>query len=345
MDRLDRSVTQEARPGRRGPRRAAGARSRPAPAGRRGHPGAGDGPAAARPRAAEPSRRPGDRDGLAAAAAGGTASGEPGPESRRFYQDALRRLDAAGVPVLVGGAYAFERYTGIARHTKDLDVFVRPADRDRALAVLEAAGYRTERTHPHWLAKAYTTDDFIDLIWSSGNGVADVDDAWFAHGVDDVVLGTPARLCPAEEMIWSKAFIMERERYDGGDVAHLIRARGRELAWRRLLRRFGRHWRVLLSHLVLFGFIYPAERTTVPAWVMALLVRRLLRDAADGPARQAVCFGTLLSRQQYLVDVERWGYRDARRPPSGRMTAEHIAQWTAAIHAGPGPTGLGPAGP
>ncbi len=58
-------------------------------------------------------------------------------------------------------------------------------------------------------------------------------------------------------MIWSKAFIMERERYDGADIAHLILACGRDLDWRRLLGRFGRRWRVLLSHLVLFGFVYP----------------------------------------------------------------------------------------
>ena len=34
----------------------------------------------------------------------------------------------------------------------------------------------------------------------------------------------PGPLIPAEEMIWSKAFIMERERYDGADVAHILRA-------------------------------------------------------------------------------------------------------------------------
>ena len=31
------------------------------------------------------------------------------------------------MPFLVGGAYAFARYTGIERHTKDFDVFVRAA--------------------------------------------------------------------------------------------------------------------------------------------------------------------------------------------------------------------------
>jgi hypothetical protein len=62
-----------------------------------------------------------------------------------------------------------------------------------------------------------------------------------------IVMGQPVRLCPAEETIWSKAFVMERERYDGADIAHLLRARAEMLDWRRLTRRFGRHWRVLFG--------------------------------------------------------------------------------------------------
>jgi hypothetical protein len=196
------------------------------------------------------------------------------PETRAFYCRALTRLNRSGVPYLVGGAYAFERYTGIARHTKDLDVFVRESDVERALAALAAEGCRGEITFPHWLAKAYCGEHFVDIIFSSGNGVAPVDDDWFRHAVAESVLGIPAQLVPAEEMIWQKALIMERERFDGADVAHLLRARGQHLDWDRLLRRFGEHWPVLLSHLVLFGFIYPAERDRIPADVMQELLRR-----------------------------------------------------------------------
>ena len=85
-------------------------------------------------------------------------------------------------------------------------------------------GFEVELVFPHWLGKARAGDDVIDVIFSSGNGVATVDDLWLAHGVEADVLGVPTRLCPPEEMIWSKAFIMERERYDGADVAHLLRA-------------------------------------------------------------------------------------------------------------------------
>jgi hypothetical protein len=132
-------------------------------------------------------------------------------------------------------------------------------------------------------------------------------------------------------MIWSKSLIMERERYDGADVAHLLRHCSGMLHWDRLLRRFGDHWRVLLSHLVLFGFIYPGERALVPAAVMKELVGRLLADL-DVPTRDSkVCQGTLLSRSQYLVDIDEWGYEDARIAPRGAMTEEQIAEWTAAI--------------
>ena len=38
---------------------------------------------------------------------------------------AIDLLDAAGIPFLVGGAYAYCQYTGIYRDTKDLDLFPR----------------------------------------------------------------------------------------------------------------------------------------------------------------------------------------------------------------------------
>ena len=34
-------------------------------------------------------------------------------------------------------------------------------------------------------------------------------------------LGAEVLLCPVEEILWSKGYIQERERYDGADIAHL----------------------------------------------------------------------------------------------------------------------------
>ena len=200
------------------------------------------------------------------------------PEKAEIYRTALDMLNRSGVPYMVGGTYAFQYYAGIARTTKDFDIFVRPCDVQRVLDVLERAGFKTEITFTHWLAKAHHADKFIDVIFSSGNAVAEVDDDWFAHAVDEEVLGAPVKLCPAEEMIWSKAFIMERERHDGADVAHVLRHCSGLLNWERLVRRFGPNWRVLLTHLILFGFIYPGERALIPSAVIKDLINRLRCD-------------------------------------------------------------------
>jgi len=124
--------------------------------------------------------------------------------------------------------------------------------------------------------------------------------------------------------------VMERERYDGADVAHIILAYGDRMDWRRLMDRFGRYWRVLLSHLVLYGFIYPSARTRVPAWVLHELMERLAAEVDSPDADDPVCYGTLLSWSQYLGDVLGGSFRDARIRPYGNLTAEEVARWTSA---------------
>jgi len=259
----------------------------------------------------------------------------PAPRRRRPRRRAHRRVLAylaeQAVPFLVGGGYALRHYTGDVRGTRDLDLFVRRSDARRLLDALAALGLETDLTFPHWLGKARLGNDCIDVIYSSGNGVAAVDDDWFRHAVPATVLGVRVELSPPEEMIWSKAFVMERERFDGADIAHLLLACHKRLDWRRLLGRFGPHWRVLLAHLVLFGFIYPPEREAIPPGVMRLLARRLAREGCVPAPAERICLGTLLSRAQYLTDISRRGYADGRLGPGAGMTPEDVAHWTAAI--------------
>ena len=259
---------------------------------------------------------------------------EVAPHTAAFYRRALQLLVDAGVPFLVGGAFAHACFTGIRRETKDLDLFIRRDDYARVAALMQAQGWRTEMSYPHWLAKVYAGADFIDLIFNSGNGVTPVDERWFHDNAQADVLGVPVRVANMEDGLLSKAFIMERERYDGADIAHLLQSNAERLDWPGLLQRFGPHWRVLLAHLVLFGFIYPGERHRVPGWVMEKLVSRLAAETRRPPsADPQVCAGTLLSREQYLHDVERLGYLDGRLTAASTMTPEDVAEWTAAIPA------------
>jgi hypothetical protein len=220
-------------------------------------------------------------------------------ETLAFYSRTLRLLNEEGIPYLVGGAYAFFFYTGIERHTKDLDIFIRKEHVGQALETMKKAGYQTEITFPHWLGKAFYCGDFIDFIYSSGNGLSPVDDGWFESSVAGEVLGVEVRLSPLEEMIWTKSMIMERERFDGADVAHILRNCADRIDWRRLINRFGSEWQVLLAHLILFEFIYPSERAKIPAEVMRELLAR--HESERSSVSEKVCRGTLLSRAQYII--------------------------------------------
>ena len=143
--------------------------------------------------------------------------------------------------------------------------------------------------------------------------MAVVDDLWFEHAQLAEVMGVPVLLAPPEEIIWSKAYVCERERYDGNDISHLLRACGERMNWQRLLARFAGHWEVLLSHLLMYRFAFPCDRSQVPDWVMRELLRRTL--GGDGGGRlgaAASAAGPLVSKVQYQHVLEHLGYEDGR---------------------------------
>ena len=272
---------------------------------------------------------------VAAPALAPSLEDEVDPRVADFYRRTLRALASAGIPFLVGGTFAQACYTGIRRPTKDLDLFIRREDYERiAQLLLQKYGWRAEMRHPHWLAKVHDGREFIDLIFNSGNGLFPVDERWFRGNCSAEVLGVPVLVANAEDCVLSKAFIMERERFDGGDIAHLMLACAERLDWAGLLERFGVHWRVLMAHVTLFGYIYPGERHRIPAWLVARLIGRLADEMREAPhPEDHVCAGTLLSREQYLPDVRQMGYVDMRLTPASGMTQEDVAAWTEDIQA------------
>jgi hypothetical protein len=61
---------------------------------------------------------------------------------------------------------------------------------------------------------------------------------------------------------------------------------------------------------------------------------RLAEETRQPPREDArVCAGTLLSREQYLHDVEQLGYLDGRLTSASTMTPADVALWTDAIPA------------
>jgi hypothetical protein len=137
------------------------------------------------------------------------------------------------------------------------------------------------------------------------------------------------KLSPAEEMIWSKAFVMERERFDGADVLYLFLARGEDLDWHRLREHFREYPLVLFCHLILFLFCFPSEAGRLPNWLWDDLQRELESERSAAGSADRVCRGTVLSREQYLEALAR-GFRDVRTLPGGPMRPEDVVTWTRA---------------
>jgi hypothetical protein len=234
------------------------------------------------------------------------------PDHEATYTLAMSTLNKAGIPYLVSGALAVYCYTDIWRNTKDLDLFLRPEDRDRALLALAKAEYRVEVSVESWLAKAYAGDMVIDLITGSGNVLIPVDDSWFESAVPANVFGVQTLLVSATDLIWIKAYVAGRERFDASDIAHLIRRAPGWIDWHRLLDRFDGHWELLLMYLNYYRFVYPGARGNIPDWVMEHLAGQLVADLNHPEETPFPFRGPLLDRFSYLVDIMKWGEPDAR---------------------------------
>src|SRR5205823_12223066 len=138
------------------------------------------------------------------------------------FRRALIALNSEHVPYIVEGAFAIYFYCGIWRNTKDLDIFVEEINVPRALAVLARAGFETQVEEPIWLSKAVRNGCCVDIIHGSGNRVAKIDRAWIERGRPAIILGQKTLIASPEDTISFKAYIQERHRYDGADIAHII---------------------------------------------------------------------------------------------------------------------------
>ncbi|NYZ14676.1 hypothetical protein HL658_19175 [Azospirillum sp. RWY-5-1] len=232
------------------------------------------------------------------------------PEAESFYADALTLLRESGVPFLVGGTYAVCAYTGISRPTKDIDVFCKAGDFPRLLAWFQDRGYATAIEDERWIGKVFQGDHFFDVIFNSAAAINPVTDDWFTESHKGRFFGMDVEMIPPTELVFSKAFVQIRHKYDGPDVAHLILRRHQDIDWKRLLAHMDQYWEVLLIHLLNFRFIYPSERDIIPGWLFEELLARL-HERSRLPAPQTrICRGRLYSREDYLIDVTDWGFAD-----------------------------------
>lgn len=230
-------------------------------------------------------------------------------EAGEFYKRALTLLNESGTPYMLGGGFAMYQYTGIERDMKDLDIFCKSSEYQYHLKFFNEKGYKTESTDARWLAKILYEDNYIDVIFDTVNNICTVDDSWYEHATKGKLYGQPVLYLAAEELIWCKIYVQNRERYDGADVNHLILKHGRDLDWKRLFSKMDQHWQLLLAQIINFHFVYPADRDVVPKWLYNELMQRA-NDLYDLPAPiEKVCRGPIIDQTQYKTDITEWEYK------------------------------------
>jgi|ERR1051326_2182194 hypothetical protein len=231
--------------------------------------------------------------------------------AKKLYSESLQLLNKIGLPFLVGGTVAVNSYIeDLNRPTKDMDIFCKAADYPKILQEFKNKGFQTEVEDERWLAKVSKGKYFVDIIFALANMMAPVPEAWFKESSVGKLFDQKVKVLSVTELVLSKMFIQDRNKYEGSDVAHLFLLKNKEINWKRLLDYMDQFWEVLLIHVLNFRFIYPSERELIPRWLLDELLNRLKIQMDTPTSKVKVCRGKIFSAHDYAIDVEKWGFAD-----------------------------------
>lgn len=186
---------------------------------------------------------------------------------RSVLADCVGIMARSGLPHAFMGGLASSIY-GRVRRTHDLDLFVRPDDAERALEVLAAAGYQTERSNPDWIYKATKHGLLVDVIYTGSDGaVFDADMEEHVRIVEHEAVRLPI-VSPEDLLTLKLAAFREDTARQWYDCLALLE--NVELDWDYLVRRARRRPHRVLSLLVYaVGEDLPVSWTAVEQLVEA----------------------------------------------------------------------------
>lgn len=161
-------------------------------------------------------------------------------------------------------------YAGQWRNTKDIDLYVLPRDKDEMIAIVTALGlkdyYEQQAYDRAWIYRSYTDDTIVDIMWTMANQRAQVDEAWL-NGPEVQAGDERFRLLAPEEELWSKLYVMQRDRCDWPDAVNLLYGVGPQLDWRRLIARVADDRGLLAGLLAMFTWLHSERARELPNWI------------------------------------------------------------------------------
>ncbi len=146
-------------------------------------------------------------------------------------RSAVATLREAEIPFLLGGSFAAWARGGPPPR-KDLDLMVRPADAERALDALAAAGMRPERPPEEWLLKAWCGPVLIDLIFCPAG--VELDDATFERADLLPVMAVSTPVMAIDDVLVTKLCALGEHALDFTSLLGIARALREQVDWRSL---------------------------------------------------------------------------------------------------------------
>jgi hypothetical protein len=224
------------------------------------------------------------------------------PESQwRVYQEVLARGRAKGVRFVLGGGFAISTYTGHWRNTKDMDLYVLPADREAMIQATAEAGLRDmyERGpyDRRWIYRSACGDNIVDIIWAMANLRAQVDEGWLRDGGEFTMRGERIAVVPPEEMVWNKLYVMQYDRCDWTDVFNMFYSIGADLDWEYLIQRMGDDVPLLAGALSVYRWMCPGKAREIPAAVW---------ESLQLPAPRPQAIPEIDWHRSALLDIRPW---------------------------------------
>jgi len=189
-------------------------------------------------------------------------------EQWAVYRDAIAAARTTGLPFMLGGGFALAAYTGRWRNTKDIDFYVLPKQRQAFIDAITEAGfvdyYGQVPYDRGWIYRGFRDGTIVDLIWSMANRRAEAQPSWFEDSTSVEVRGEPLKVIAAEELLWCKMYVMQRDHSDWSDVLNLLYAVAPNLDWRRVLENLEEDLPIMRALLTLFGWLCPSRASELP---------------------------------------------------------------------------------
>lgn len=185
-----------------------------------------------------------------------------------IYSCVLDRLAEEQIPYALGGGLALGVYTRKFRRSKDLDIYIEPKHRESVIRAMTGCGladyYDVKEYVRHWIYRGHHDDVIVDAIWAMANQRALVDSRWVQAGPMVQMFGQEFHVVPPEELLWSKLYVLQRDRCDWPDIMNLIYAAGPTLDWDHLLQRVAEDKPLLKGILSVFSWVSPERAAKIP---------------------------------------------------------------------------------